>query len=196
MGSDWDRYIKWAKRIYSVRDFDSLERDYKLAAFGRLKRAVDSFIRGRTGLGEIKHAIQGFNNVRWQEIDSFVKWGNRERAAARGALKSLWQPGPGGARLDAFVTRTPGDLIASPAARINFCSVFLAARDPRKYVPFRHRPLKRTYELTGYPPPPPMHPKVSGTSTRWRSSTGCCSKHDGGHSCCATGSTRRGSCGA
>jgi MoxR-like ATPase len=149
----WDQYIRWARRLYELEAFQIQERGYKLDYFHRIKPAVESFIGGSGGLELIKKVTAGFNNVRWQDVDAFLRWGESHEDAARNALAALWGSGGAGACIRRFVGVVPADVIKAPAARINFCSVFLAAREPSQYMPFRDQPFRRSYELTNYPEP-------------------------------------------
>jgi len=153
--SPWDKFVRWAKRLYADPHFDEAERDYKLEIAARVAGVREQLRAGNSGWQtDLKRSFGAPNNLTYFIVHSqFLAWVETNLADAERALLSLWDgPEPTVERVQAFCD-TLRATIASPGARLQIAT-FLLLADPEDNPMYRPSPFKKAAHLVGYPPFP------------------------------------------
>jgi hypothetical protein len=104
----------------------------------------------------LKRAFSGQSMVDFHAADTFLKWVDVHRDAARSALMALWVRGDSSPveRVRNFLAEVPEDAIKAPGARLNIASFLLLGIDPTANPLYKPSSVKGAFELAGWGLPP------------------------------------------
>lgn len=159
----WDEYIKLAGRYLATGMLDNVELGRKRAIETQLKRDRERALAQRrpVAITAEKRYLNWLDY--WRSADRLSKWlGTAEGAEA---VRVLWarddrtkgQVPPDDeviARIRAFSSRLPAEVISGAGGRLRTISVLLMALEAERYPPFKTTELKSAYARVGYPKPP------------------------------------------
>ncbi len=151
----WQELVEWGAKFYRQESFDAEERDYKLEIARNLKRAREEFERDGEWIDALKRAFGRPNNLTtWQLNDSFLRWCKEAPAAARAALRCIWDEARSASeRFTGFISALPKETFSTPGARISLASFLHMSLDATGYPIYRATPFKTAYGLTGFSHP-------------------------------------------
>lgn len=148
---NWDQFVRWARRFYTMDNFNASERDYKLTIVENLVAAQLAMREGDPSwIGLLRRGFGPPNNLtNWRFHGSFLKWCENETRAAVEALEIIWDASRSvPSRIDDFVTRMAEASIQVPLTEASFLHM---AMNPTEFPIFRATPVSTSYALTGYP---------------------------------------------
>jgi len=154
--SQWATATTLAAKVLADRaSFDESERNYKLEIVDRLQHLFAAAESGAPLADPLKAALaQPPNNLlSWQVADRLRKWGMGNEEGLRGSLTALAADGPAQARVDAFLTGIPGDVLPNEGARLSVASCFLMGLDHTTFPTYRPTVFERTEKALGWPRP-------------------------------------------
>ncbi len=144
------------KRIAGEIDLDEQERNYKVAAAGRVQQARAALDSGDERWPQLlRTAFTKDNNlVGWRVHDPFSKWTDEQPEQVATALRELWSDA-GPPAVDAFVEHIPDEVLHGTGARLSLASFLLGAADVTMYPQWRAQTVDSAYRLTGFSKPQP-----------------------------------------
>jgi 5-methylcytosine-specific restriction protein B len=153
----WDTFLEWTSLFYSAPEFDSEERDGKLAAVEPLKVCRQHLLGDDTWLPELRNGLTNSHSggVDFRLADRYLTWAERNQERAGESLAALWavEAEDGPARVNAFDLLLPVDAASGTGTRLNLASYLLGAIDLSTWPPYRIRVVEDALELTGTQPP-------------------------------------------
>ena len=158
----WDQYIKLARRYLATGKLDDVElsrkRSIETELKGDRKRALDH--RGPVSITARTADLNWLDY--WPSMHAVREWLKTGDGAE--AVRALWArddrakgQGPPEdeviARIRAFSSRLPADVISGAGGRLRTISVLLMALDAERYPPFKKTELNSAYSRVGYSKP-------------------------------------------
>lgn len=152
----WQVFGQWAARLLDSVDVGREERDYKQAAYQRLRDAKAASEAGDPNWPRLlATAVTKDNNlIGWRVQAPFLQWVAAEPESAGAALRQLWTE-PGWRAIDRFLARVPATAAEGTGARLSIASFLLGAADEKRYPPWRAQATDRAYRLTSFGKPEP-----------------------------------------
>ncbi|MGM0558834.1 MAG: AAA family ATPase [Myxococcota bacterium] len=156
--SRWSEYVRWAKKLADLPDFDENEREYKLEAAAKFAAARGAV---RNNSSEwLEKTLDAVKEVTGNPIyagngAAFQRWLNDHSDDARALLASVWKQAdePLDA-LEAFLEKLPESVVSGANSRITLGSVFLWGFSPDSWPYYQYTPFQESYELSGVPTQP------------------------------------------
>ncbi len=137
--SDWDEFVRWAKRFADVVDLDANERAYKVELAERLAGVRDQVLGEMPGWERAFHAaLRSTNLLDWRTPGRLATAMEADRDQIHRALTAFWEGDPDPSRLDALVAdlrKVASDLYPGSLTAVG--SLLLMARQPDRFPPFR-----------------------------------------------------------
>ena len=153
----WAEFVNVAKIVRSGAEFDKWEHDVKLEFAAQTEPTIDSVLRspGLETAEALHKALKPPKQVivRWQDVDSFMKWFHKTPLVASRSLAHVMDPSPTTIdRITAFLDAIPNDVVKSPGNRTTLASLFLFVSDPEQFVPYRTTVFEWACKRVGYAP--------------------------------------------
>jgi 5-methylcytosine-specific restriction enzyme B len=152
--TQWDRFVFWAARFYSIPRFEQDERDYKLVVAERMSAARNSIRDGEADwFTTLEHAFASPNNILHHITKrQFLDWCRDHNEVALTALQELWESTDEPEhRMRNFLLYLPSEgQLRTAGNRTAIPSVLFAGVDPINLPFFLPTPFAIGYELTGY----------------------------------------------
>jgi hypothetical protein len=156
----WDTFLEWSSLFYSAPEFNSEERDGKLAAVEPLKLCRQHLLADDTWLPELRNGLTNSHSggVDFRLADRYLTWAERNQDRAGESLAALWavEAEDGPARVNAFDLLLPVEAASGTGTRLNLASYLLGAIDLNSRAPNPRRPTARSLSATRMPWPSSM----------------------------------------
>jgi len=153
----WPAFLAWAQLVRATATFDDWEVTYK-------HKIADSIAAARRALLEehgdwvrlLRDAFGPPNNLTaWQTHDRFLRWCEKNRETASGALRALWSGDPEESGMRRFVELLPKSALKGVGGRTALMAFLLMGTDRHRYPMYRTGPFKLAISLSGYKRLPP-----------------------------------------
>lgn len=152
----WHALTAWATRLLQDQDLDKSEREYKIAAAGRVQDVAAALVAGDQSWQDLlRVAFTKDNNlVAWQVYQPFLDWTATNQAEAGAALRDLWSD-PGPVSVDAFLAHIPDGVVHGSGARLSIASFLGGSERLQDLPPWRATAADSAYRLTEFAKPQP-----------------------------------------
>ncbi len=127
----WAEMVRWAKQLYARKDFDEVERDYKLVLAEKVAAAKEELELDGEWTVALKRALTAKDNnlLGWRTGDEFAKWTLENPTDVRRLLTSLWAPEDRIAAMQDFLSKLPREAVSGQGTRISLASYLLLGVD-------------------------------------------------------------------
>jgi len=152
--SEWNAFVRWARKFYEWNGFDENERDFKIVVADRLEKAKDTLLDGAEDWpARLKEAFKPPNNLlNFRQSQPFLEWSETSTETAEEALRALWDESSDILeRLRAFSKLLPLEVLRGSGGRLAIASVLCLADDPLNNPIYRWEPLYKAQKLVDYP---------------------------------------------
>ena len=153
----WTELVSWATRIFERDDFDTAERDYKLALAGRVRAAREALEADMSDWLERLFAAfrDNQNNLTdWRAHDKFISWSESNADAAQETISTLWRTDDRMAALTDFLAALPNEAASGPGTRLSIATFLRLGSDPTGTPFFKWTPYRALRAALGLPPRP------------------------------------------
>ena len=166
----WEEYVGLARRYLATGKLDDDELNRKRSIAAELRRDREQALAHRGPVSITARTADLHWLDYWANMDAVRRWLDTEGGAE--AARALWaredraegQLPPDGAviaRIRAFSSSMPADVISGAGSRLRTISVLLMALDAERFPPFKTKELNNAYAHVGYHMPP--HDADEGT---------------------------------
>ena len=166
----WEEYVGLARRYLATGKLDDDELNRKRSIAAELRRDRERALTHRGPVSITARTADLHWLDYWANMDAVRRWLDTEGGAE--AARALWaredrtegQLPPDGAviaRIRAFSSSMPADVISGAGSRLRTISVLLMALDAERFPPFKTKQLNNAYQHIGYHMPP--HDADEGT---------------------------------